>query len=138
RLEAAGKPPVRIEESPENLEKDDLLEMVNAGLIKKILGDDYLATFWSQIFTKMRLNPHARLRTGGELALAIRKNSPQVHKALVGVLQKYGIGTAFGNTIRNRYLQNTKFADSATAREDRQRFESLIALFRKYGQQYSV
>jgi membrane-bound lytic murein transglycosylase MltF len=138
RLEAAGKPPVRIEDAPENLEDDDLLEMVNAGLIRTIVVDDYLATFWSQIFTKMRLNPHAPLRTGGELALAIRKDSPQVKKALVGFLQKYGIGTAFGNTIRNRYLQNTKYADSATSREDRQKFESLIALFRKYGTQYSV
>jgi membrane-bound lytic murein transglycosylase MltF len=138
RLEAAGKPPVRIIESPENLEDDDLLEMVNAGLIKTIVVDDYLATFWSQIFTNLRLNSHAQLRTGAALALAIRKNSPQVRNALDGFLKKYGIGTAFGNTIRNRYLQNTKFANSATSREDRQRFEKLIALFRKYGTQYSV
>ena len=138
RLEASGRPPVIIEESPENLDDDDLLEMVNAGLIKAIVVDDYLATFWSQIFTRMRLNPHARLRIGGDLALAIRKNSPQVRKALDGFQKKYGVGTAFGNTIRQRYLQNITFANSATAREDRQRFETMIALFRKYGTQYSV
>jgi membrane-bound lytic murein transglycosylase MltF len=138
RLEAAGKPPVRIEEAPENLEDDDLLEMVNAGLIKAIVVDDYLATFWSQIFTKMRVNPHARLRTGADLGIAIRKNSPKVKSAIDGFQKKFGIGTAFGNTIRKRYLQNTAYANSANAREDRQRFESLITLFRKYGTQYSV
>jgi membrane-bound lytic murein transglycosylase MltF len=138
RLEASGRPPVVIEESPENLDDDDLLEMVNAGLIKAIVVDDYLATFWSQIFTRMHLNPHARLRIGGDLALAIRKNSPQVRNALDGFLKKYGVGTAFGNTIRQRYLQNISFANNATAREDRQRFEALLSLFRKYGTQYSV
>jgi membrane-bound lytic murein transglycosylase MltF len=138
RLEAAGKPPVRITESPENLEDDDLLEMVNAGLIRTVVVDDYLAAFWSQIFSKMRLNPNARLRAGGDLAIAIRKNSPQVKDALAGFLKKFGMGTAFGNTIRKRYLQNTTFANSATAREDRERFEMLLTLFRKYGTQYSV
>jgi membrane-bound lytic murein transglycosylase MltF len=138
RLEAAGKPPAIIAEAPENLEDDDLLEMVNAGLISTIVVDDYLAKFWSQIFTKMHVNTRAQLRTGADLAVAFRKNSPQVYKALDGFQKKFGVGTAFGNTIRKRYLQNTGYADSATAREDRQRFESLLALFRKYGSQYSV
>ena len=138
RLEAAGKPPVRITESPENLDDDDLLEMANAGLIKTLVVDDYLAKFWAQVFTKIHLNLNAHLRTGGEIAIAIRKHSPEVKKALDGFQKKYGIGTAFGNTIKKRYLQNTSFANSATSREDRQRFETLIALFRKYGTQYSV
>jgi len=138
RLEAAGKPPVRIELSPENLDDDDLLEMANAGLIKTLVVDDYLAKFWAQVFPKMRLNPNAHLRTGGEIAIAIRKNSPEVRKALDSFQKKYGIGTAFGNTIRKRYLQSTSFVNDATERENRQRFETLIALFRKYGTQYSV
>ena len=55
RLKAAGKPPVDIQAAPENLEDDDLLEMVNAGLIKIIVVDNYLAEFWKQVFT----GPHA-------------------------------------------------------------------------------
>lgn len=43
KLQAEGKPPVAIREASESLEDDDLLEMVNAGLIPAIVVDDYLA-----------------------------------------------------------------------------------------------
>ena len=45
RLKAAGKPPVSIRAAPENLEDEDLLEMVYAGLISIVIVDDYLADF---------------------------------------------------------------------------------------------
>ena len=35
---------------PRILEDDDLLEMVNAGLIRTIVVDNYLAEFWKQVF----------------------------------------------------------------------------------------
>ena len=41
RLKASGKAPVAIREAPENLEDDDLLEMVNVGLIKITVVDNY-------------------------------------------------------------------------------------------------
>jgi hypothetical protein len=40
RLKAKGKPPVDIREVPGNLEDDDLLEMVNAGLIPTVVLHD--------------------------------------------------------------------------------------------------
>jgi ABC-type amino acid transport substrate-binding protein len=42
RLTSQGKPPVNIKEAPENLEDDDILEMVNAGLVPMTIVDDYL------------------------------------------------------------------------------------------------
>ena len=50
RLAAAGKPPVRIKPAPEVLADEDLLEMVNAGLVPMTVVDDYIAEFWKQIF----------------------------------------------------------------------------------------
>src|SRR5262245_8568949 len=41
---------VVIREPPANLEDDDLLEMVNAGLIPAVVVDDYLAHFWKKVF----------------------------------------------------------------------------------------
>src|SRR5262249_39103465 len=46
-LAAAGKPPVRIQAAPEVLADEDILEMVNAGLVKLTMVDDYIAEFWS-------------------------------------------------------------------------------------------
>jgi ABC-type amino acid transport substrate-binding protein len=46
KFKAQGKAPMNIREAPRQLEDDDLLEMVNAGLIPAIVVDDYLARFW--------------------------------------------------------------------------------------------
>ena len=51
-LKSQGKAPVEIKEAPEALEDDDILEMVNAGLIDMTVVDDFVAEFWRQVFTR--------------------------------------------------------------------------------------
>ncbi len=138
RLQAAGKPPAILQDAPESLEDDDLLEMANAGLIKYTVVDNYLADFWKQVFTNITVNSAAAVRTGGTLAVAIRKDSPQLAKGLNAIIRKYGLGTAFGNMMQERYLQDTHYVTNATSEADRKRFQELVTLFRKYSDQYSV
>jgi membrane-bound lytic murein transglycosylase MltF len=59
-------------------------------------------------------------------------------KGLNAIIAKYGLGTAFGNMMQQRYLQDTKYVKNATSEADRKRLEDLVKLFRKYGDQYSV
>ena len=124
-----------IESAPENLEDDDLLEMVNAGLIPTIVVDDYLATFWQKIFPNVTVHRDVAVHTGGALAIAVRKNSPQLSAALNRFMANYGLGTAFGNTIERRYLVNTTYVKSAASDAERRKFLAVVQLFRKYGEQ---
>src|SRR5207342_3941336 len=78
KFKAEGKPPVVIRTAPDNLEDDDLLEMVNAGLIPAIIVDDYLAKFWEKVFPNLTVHDQVAVRTGGTLAVAVRQNSPQL------------------------------------------------------------
>ena len=138
RLRAAGKPPVSIQEAPENLEDDDLLEMANAGLLKTTVVDDYLADFWKNVFPNLTVHDDVAVRTGGNLAVAFRKNSPQVAAGLNAIIDKYGLGTAFGNMMEKRYLQSTQFVKDATSEAERAKFLAIVDLFKKYGDQYGV
>jgi membrane-bound lytic murein transglycosylase MltF len=138
RLERDGRPPVQILAAPEVLDDDDLLEMVNAGLVDRTVVDDYLADFWSQIFTDMRVQTSATLRTGGELALAFRQNSPLLEAEVNRFIRRHGVGTEFGNVVARRYLRDTRFARRATTGDARQRFLALEDLFRTYGDRYSL
>jgi membrane-bound lytic murein transglycosylase MltF len=138
RLQAAGKPAVVLRTVPENLEDEDLLEMVNAGLIHITVVDDYLAEFWKQVFTDITLHDTARLRTGGQLAVAIRRNSPQLAAGLNAIIKKYGLGTAFGNMMEKRYLQSTKYVKNAASEAERRKFLQLVDLFKKYSDQYGL
>jgi membrane-bound lytic murein transglycosylase MltF len=138
KFKTEGKAAVMIRDAPENLEDDDLLEMVNAGLIPAIVVDNYLANFWKKIFTNITVHEGVAVRTGGTLAIAIRKNNPRLSQALNTFMEKYGLGTAFGNQIERKYLANTTFAKNAVSDEGRKKFQDIIQLFREYSDQYNV
>jgi membrane-bound lytic murein transglycosylase MltF len=138
RLAKDGRPPAMIRLAPENLEDDDLLEMVNAGMIDATVVDDYLARFWVQIFTDLRLHENATLRQGAELAVAFRKNSPKLAAEANAFIARNRIGTTFGNIIDRRYLRSTQAVQRATSGGDLARFLSLQELFRKRSAEYDL
>ena len=70
RLTAAGKKPVEIVAAEENLEDEDILEMVNAGLVDATVVDSYVAEFWKEIFPNIQPQPAVALRTNAQIAWA--------------------------------------------------------------------
>jgi membrane-bound lytic murein transglycosylase MltF len=135
-LAAAGKAPVDVRSASESLEDDDLLEMVNAGLIPATVVDDYLAVFWKQVFPRIVIHVTVPLRTGGVLGVALRKNSPQLAAVLNGFIAKQGLDSTFGAVLNKKYLQSTKYVKNATSEAERKKFMALVELFRRYGDQY--
>ena len=104
-----GKTPIDIQLVAEHLEDEDLLEMVNFNLLPMIVVDDYLAEFWSEIYTDLKYNPEIKLNTGGEIGWMIRKDSPQLRQALNNFIKDHKIGTLFGNIMIKRYFSNTDY-----------------------------
>jgi membrane-bound lytic murein transglycosylase MltF len=135
-LEKAGKKPVRLKLAPETLEDEDLLEMVNAGLVGLVVVDNHKAEFWTQIFPKIKLHPAAAVRTGGEIGWAFRKNSPKLAAAVNRFIAANRKGTNLGNQIFNRYLRSAKYVRNALDPDGLQKYEQTVALFRKYGERY--
>ena len=138
QLKARGKPPVVIDEAPDVLEDDDILEMVNAGLAPITIVDDYLAGFWSKVFTDIKVHKDVTVRTGGNLAVAFRKENPRLREVVNTWLRKHGKGDGFRNTVERRYLENTKFAKNAASDAERQKLAAVVELFKKYGAEYDV
>jgi membrane-bound lytic murein transglycosylase MltF len=138
QLKAKGKPAIVIDEAPDVLEDDDVLEMVNAGLAPITIVDDYLAEFWSQVFTGITVHKDVAVRSGGRLAIAFRKENPKLREAVNKWIRKHGKGDAFRNTVEKRYLQNVKFVKNAAADAERKKLEAVGELFKKYGAQYKV
>jgi len=136
RLKAQGKPAVKIIAADENLEDEDILEMMNAGLIDTAVVDSYMANFWHQIFTNLRLHPELVVSSGNQIAWAIRKDSPKLKETLDAFVAKNKMGTAIGNMLLRRYLQNTKWAKNATSAAEMKRFDELSKFFKKYASQY--
>jgi membrane-bound lytic murein transglycosylase MltF len=78
------------------------------------------------------------VRTGGNLAVAIRKGSPEIATGLNAIIDKFGLGSAFGNTMEKRYLQGTKYVKDATSEAEHRKFLAIVDLFKKYSEQYDV
>ena len=138
KLVAAGKPPVTVEEAPENLQDDDMLEMVNAGLIPMAVVHDYLARFWQKVFPKLVLHENIPVRAATSLGMAVRKDNPKLRQALNTFMGKYGLGTAFGDRVERKYLINTNYVKSAASDEERKKFLAIVDLLRKYSDKYSL
>jgi membrane-bound lytic murein transglycosylase MltF len=123
-LAKRNRPPVVIKEAPEALEDDDILEMVNAGLVEVTIVDDFMGEFWQQVFKNIHPQSGAAVRTGGEIAIGVRKNSPRLMRAVNFWITTYGPRTAFGNQIHRRYLENANYVRGATADAERKKFRS--------------
>jgi len=138
RFAAEQKPEVVIKRMPETLEDEDLIEMVNAGLIPLIIVDKHKADFWKRIFPKIKVHDDVAVRTGEDIAWAIRQGSPQIKAALDDFARRHGQGTAQGNRILARYLKNTRYVRNATSKSERKKFLALVQYFQKYGERYHV
>ncbi len=138
KFEKEGKQPIKLLEAPANLSTEDLLEMVNAGIAPATAAHDYLVKFWAQVFPKLKWNSAAAVKNGGEVAWAIRKNSPLLKEQLNAFIAKYPETSAWRATVMATYLKNTKFAKESTSPEARARMENLRALFQKYGEKYDL
>jgi len=136
QLRIRDKKLVTLQLAPENLEDDDLLEMVNAGLIPATVVDNYLAQFWKQVFPWLVLSEGAPLKTGSNLAVAIRKGSPQLSASLNSFIGQHGLGSAVGAVLDKRYLQSPNYAKNASSGPERKKFLTTVGLFREYGDEY--
>jgi membrane-bound lytic murein transglycosylase MltF len=140
RFAAENKAPAVLKEAPEELEDEDLIEMLNAGLVAIIVVDKHKADFWKQVFPKIKVRDDMAVRTGAQIAWAVRKGSPQ----LKGLLDGFASAATSGKYAKERerilarYLKSTRYVKNAAATEERKKFLALIKFFQKYGEKYDV
>lgn len=129
-------PPLRVRPADERLEDFDLLQMVDAGLIPAIVVDSHKAKFWAQVFDHIKVHENIAVNEGGSIAWAMRKGSPKLMEAVNGFLRKNRQGTLVGNMLLERYLGDAERMDSALIGEDREQYDEILDIIRRYSEQY--
>ncbi len=138
RLETEGKPPVDIEPVSEFLEDEDLIEMVNTGLLPWTVVDDYKLLMWKNVFPDLVPRPDIVLREGGRTAWAFREDSPLLAAEVNAFLKKNRQGTLVGNVLIERYVTDFDWTKNAFSDEAYARFQQLLGIFKKYGERYDI
>lgn len=133
-----GLAPIRIEPMDESLEDEDLIEMVDAGLLPWAVVDDYKPQMWQDVFTHTDVRNDLVLRSGGRLAWAVRPGNPKLLQFLNAFVQDNREGTLFGNVIRNRYIRDFDWAENAVGAEELSRYRALSSYFLKHGTHYGI
>ena len=136
-LKQSGKPPAKIVEASEQLEDEDILEMVNAGLIPATIVNGHIAEFWARIFDQIRVEP-AALRTDGQIAWAVRPNTPALHQAVNDFAAANGKGSLAFNVAFQKYFKSTKWVTNAASESEVKKFKDAVVFFKKYGDQYDL
>jgi membrane-bound lytic murein transglycosylase MltF len=73
----------------------------------------------------------------GETGWVMRTNSPQLKQLIDEFLKDHAAGTAFGNTLLQRYLQNTKWIQDSISPEEMRKFIVYSEFFKKYAAKYN-
>jgi membrane-bound lytic murein transglycosylase MltF len=138
RLAAQGRPPVKIREADPLLHSEDVLEMVNAGIVQLSVIDDYKARLWSQVFKDIVVQDDVLLNTGGSLGWAVRPDNPQLQASLGKFVKQVKPGTLLGNVLSKQYLTETRWITNPTSGSEREKLERVKALFQRYGDKYDI
>ena len=138
RFAKEGKDKVKLRAAPEELQDDDLLEMLNAGLFGLAVVDRYKAHLWEKVLQRIKARDDLVVHDGGEIAWMIRKNSPKLKAEVDAFAKKHAVGTAFGNTIVRKYTASTKFVRPSTSEGEMRKFAQTVDLFKKHSDRYSM
>ncbi len=121
-----GLAPIRIDEANELLRSQDILEMVNAGLVTATVVDSYKASSWSKILADLRVRDDLIVHSGGEIAWAFRKDSPQLAAITNDFARGHRQGTLIGNVLINRYMENLDWVRNSTSDSSAERLRPLL------------
>ena len=133
-----GRPGIRIRPANRDLEDEDILELVNTGVVPITVVDRHLARFWKDVLDSLTVREDLVVADSQTYAFAVRKDSPQLRALLDEFLRSHRQGTSFGNTVLRRYLESNPWVKSPHATAERRRVEATIGFFRRYARQYDL
>jgi membrane-bound lytic murein transglycosylase MltF len=135
-LSLKGVAPAKVKSADENLEAEDILQMVNAGIYNLTVVDEHVADLWSKVLNKLVLRKDIAINRGGNIAWAVRKNNPQLLASLNKFVHSHRQGTLIGNILLKRYFENTSWVKNPLEESEVKKLDYLRSTIQKYARQY--
>jgi membrane-bound lytic murein transglycosylase MltF len=127
---------VKIIAADENLETEDILELVNTGAVAFTVSDSHIANIWAGIFSNLVIHKELKLRSGGEIAWMVRKNSPKLKASLNAFLKQRQKGTLLGNIYFKRYYEKNAWIKNPLSSDRNKNLLKYKKLLKKYADRY--
>jgi membrane-bound lytic murein transglycosylase MltF len=136
RFKREGKPEVTLTLVPDSLEDEDLMDMLNAGLIELLVVDDWKAQMWAQVMPKLKVRTDLVLRADAKTGWALRKDSPKLAAEIDDFFRNWAMKQGVAAYRMNSYMKKVKELKDPTGSAEYKKFKETLALFEKYGTKY--
>ncbi|MCP4898160.1 MAG: lytic transglycosylase F, partial [bacterium] len=136
-LQAKGLPPIHILNADPSLGTEDILELVNAGIVDLTVADQHIAEAWAEVLTQTTVRDDVIVHTGGGIAWALRETNPLLLDSLNAFVAKNRKGTLMGNILHTRYFDKSRWIQNPLSAGELAKLDTLIELFQKYGKMYN-
>ncbi|MEH6629833.1 MAG: transporter substrate-binding domain-containing protein [Halopseudomonas aestusnigri] len=130
--------PIKIIPASEKLTDEDILQMVSAGIVDYTIADLHVAQIWQQVLPTIKIHEDIILNAKGRLAWAVRKDNPQLLKALNSSQHKVKKGSLLGNIYFKKYFEQTKWIENPLNAGGNTKIKERRILFETYGEKYGI
>lgn len=132
----SGKPLMTLRLVPDALEDEDMMDMLNAGVLNIIVVDDWKASLWASMLPNLQVHKDIKVSDGGHIGWAFREGSPQLAAVINEFLTENRKVMGSAEQRLASYQKRLKKMKNPTANSDWQRFEQTMSFFKVYGERY--
>ncbi len=136
RLLVKGRQPLQRTISSGILTSEDMLDLVNAGVIDLSIVESHIARLWSSAHPEIVILEFPEISAHTPISWAVRKNNPEFKASLDKFLRSRRSGSRFGNIYYRQYFKQTRWISNPLIPTDHAKFSRYVPLFRKYGSRY--
>ncbi len=136
RLLVKGRSALEQVPSSGLLTSEDMLDLVNSGVVDLSIVESHIARLWSSAHPDIVILEFPDISAHAPIAWAVRKNNPELKTSLNSFLRSRRSGSRFGNIYYRQYFKETRWIDNPLPATDHAKFSRYVPLFRKYGSQY--
>jgi membrane-bound lytic murein transglycosylase MltF len=137
-LKQIGLQPIVIKAVDPYLETEDMLELVNAGVIPFTATVEDAARLWSNVMDSLVLYDKIPLATDISYGWVFRKGSPQLKAAADKFIAKHRKGTLTGNMLYNKYVTNVKLLRGMHSKKTISQVKALRSTFQTHAASYRL
>ena len=137
-LKKTGKPLVSLISPLGDLDDEDLLEMLNSGLIPFVIVSEWKAKLWQPIYTKNVVHHDLSAQDAGWIGWVVRSSNQDLSDDLQSFYQSDSATQAINSFRQEDYKQHLRGLKDPIEKTAWSRFETMRPLFNQYGAEYKL
>ena len=133
-----GLPPVIVYQDRIALDDEEMLQMVNDGLIEYVIAVKWRTELWKPYLTNAKINNNIEFDIKGNIGWAIRSTDQSLQKDIMDFSSSASNDEAIAQFGKNDFRVRKNALKDPKSKEEWARFVSMRPIFEKYGDQYDL